>query len=265
MIDVDFNDYFNNSDNKYYDSKFIIKILEDILDKGIGDINSDIDNCQITVTQKQIREYLKQKLTIENPDLKYRMEHPKPKRNKNFAEWTSEDIENASQEFADEIDYAKYDFDPYTLEYFNKYTSIVKNKIYLLLKIIERIGNKNTENIDNILLDLDIILDKDGNILKSDIIRLITPTIYNINDLNEKISKANNLSTYLTFKMSKHSLYREGISENEIYPIPSIQTKDLYYDYIQGNVRLSEKQKEKLKKEQDRNMKQLVRILNDLD
>ena len=59
MIDVDFNDYFDNSDNNYYDSKFIIKILEDILDKGIDSINSDIDNCQITVTQKQIREYLK--------------------------------------------------------------------------------------------------------------------------------------------------------------------------------------------------------------
>ena len=64
--------------------------------------------------------------------------------------------------------------------------------------------------------------------------------------------------------MSKHSLYRNGLSEGEIYPRQSIQVKDLYYDYIKGNVSLSENQKSVLREQQSRSSKKLVKMLLDL-
>ncbi len=48
------------------------------------------------------------------------------------------------------------------------------------------------------LESIDIELDEFGNIKKEDIIRLLTPTIYNINEFKKKIKDANDLSTYLT-------------------------------------------------------------------
>lgn len=51
---------------------------------------------------------------------------------------------------------ARYYFEPYTLKYFNIYTTILKSKINLLLNIIDKIGNKDTNIIQNFLAYLDI-------------------------------------------------------------------------------------------------------------
>ena len=126
------------------------------------------------------------------------------------------------------------------------------------------IGNKDFNSIQDLLLDLDIVLDENGNILKEDIIRLITPTIYNIRELNNTVANANLLSTYLTFKLSKNSLYRDGWSEEEIYPTSSLQSKNLYYSDREGNVDLSDNQRAELKREQRRSMKKNAKILLDL-
>ena len=158
---------------------------------------------------------------------------------------------------------SRYCFEPYTLEYFKKYTTIVRNKIHLLLNLIEKIGHKDSQTIQDVLADLDIVLDENGNILKSDIIRLITPTVDNINDLNAQLSKANDLSTYLTFKISKSSLYKDGFSEKEIYPSQAIQIKDLYCDDMPGNVKLSERQQQALKEDQGKVMKKILTLLSD--
>ena len=254
MTNINFETYFIENENKYYDPKVIISILEDFLGKPIDEIKKDVNDNQIVVTKEQIENYLEQKFIEEDPELKKRIESPRPK----------QDIEDSSQEFVDDISVGRYCFEPYTLEYFNKYTTIVRNKANLLLNLIEKIGNKDSQTIQEMLTDLDITLDENGNILKSDIIRLITPTVYNINDLNEILLKANDLSTYLTFKMSKHSLYRNGLSEGEIYPTQSIQIKDLYHDYIKGNVSLSENQKSVLREQQSRSSKKLVKMLLDL-
>jgi len=263
MANINFESYFNENENKYYDSHVIINILEDILGKPIDAIKKDVNDNQIIVTKEQIESYLEQKFIEEDPELKKRIERPRPKRSRNIAEWTKQDIENSSQEFVDNLSVARYCFEPYTLEYFNRYTVIVRNKVNILLSLIEKIGNKDIQLIQEWLTELDIVLDEKGNVLKSDIIRLITPTIYNINDLEEKLSKANDLSTYLTFKMSKDSLYKEGLSEREVYPSQSIQIKSTYYDYIQGNVRLSERQRNELEKEESKNRKKIVKLLLD--
>ena len=137
----------------------------------------------------------------------------------------------------------------------------MKNKINLLLNIIKHIGIKETVSIQDTLTNLDIILDQNGNILKKDIIRLIMPTIYNIDELDHKLSQANDLSTYLNFKMSELSLARDDISENEIYPPKTRQTKNLYGNFNKGNIPLSEHQKDELHKQLRKSMQKSAKSL----
>lgn len=264
MESLNFDSYFESADNQYYDSKFIITILENIFGTNFDDIKNAVNSAQVVVTKEQITEFLEKKWEEEDPELKKRIESPKPKRSGNIAKWTDEDIESSSQEFVDGISAGRYYFEPYTLEYFNKYSNIVRNKVLLLLNVVEKIGNRDTMSIQDLITELDIQLDESGNISRDDIIRLITPTVYNIGDLNEKVSKANDLSTYLTFKMSKHSLYKDGWSEGEIYPSSSLQIKNLYYDHIRGNVPLSSTQRTELEQEQRRSMKKFAKMLIDL-
>ena len=77
-------------------------------------------------------------------------------------------------------------------------------------------------------------------------------------------SKANNLETYLTFKVSKHSLRRSGLTLEEIYPIESLQIKNLYYGHIKGNVLLLNEQRINSERQQKRNRKEIVKALLDL-
>lgn len=263
MEKIQMEHYFTNMENNshYYNPKIMITILEDIFKRNIFDIERKIDSCYIHVNEDDIKDFLEQKLIEEDFELKQRIEAPKKKRSSNLAYWTKEDVENSSQEFIDELSMQRYTFEPYTLKYFNNYTKILKTKILTLLNLIEKIGTKKTRSIKKELIELDIILSKDDNILKMDIIRLIQPTVYNIQKLNEKVTEANNLSTYLSFKMSKYSLAREGFSESEIYPHKSLQVKNLSFGNLPGDVRLSNNQKQQLREEQDKNIKSVAKIL----
>ncbi len=263
MTNLNFQSYFENTDTQYYDSKYIITIIEDILGNKLDDIKKEINDTQIVVSKQQITKYLEKKFKQENPEIKKRIESQKPKRSGNIAEWTDEEIKSSSQEFIDNLVAQRYYFEPYTLEYFKKYSNIVRNKAILLLNIIEKIGNRDSLSIQNLMKDLDIQLDENGNILKDDIIRLIIPTVYNISELNEKVTQANDLSTYLIFKMSEHSLYRDGWSEGEIYPTKSLQIKSLHDNYNKGNVPLSNNQRIALENQQKRNMKKSAKMLLD--
>lgn len=263
MEKLNLENYFNEIDKKYYEPKILITILEDILNKKFNNIKNNVNNSEITITEKEITEFLEKKFVEEEPEVKKRLESPKKKRSSNFVEWTKEDIEDSSQEFSDKLTAAKYCFESYSLKYFKTYTDIVKNKAIQLLNIIENIANKNNISIKDILTNLDIILDENGNISKEDIIRLITPTIYNINLLNEKITTGNDLCTYLTFKISKDSLYRCDLSEGEIYPTKSIQVKSIHCSYLAGNVPLSINQEKELDEQLSRSMKILVKDLLD--
>ena len=91
--------------------------------------------------------------------------------------------------------------------------------------------------------------------------RLIEPALYNINDLNNKVTEANDLSTYLNFKLSKHSLLRDGITEGKIYPTSSIQVNDLVYGYKKGNVPLSPMQRDILIKKRVANVNYFTKLL----
>ena len=264
MENLDFEPYFESTGTQYYDPKYIITILENILGNRFDDIKNKIENTQIVVSKEQIAEYLEKKFEEESPELKKRIENPKPKRSRNIGKWTDEDNKAYTQEFVDGLNAQRYYFEPYTLEYFKRYSNIVRKKALLLLSIIEKIGIRDGMSIQDLMAELDIQLDENGKVLREDIIRLITPTVYNITELNDKVTKANDLSTYLTFKMSKHSLYREGLSESEIYPSESLQIKNLYYDYIKGNVPLSNNQKMEMREQESKNRKEIVKLLLDL-
>ncbi len=259
-----FKKYLPDNAGEYYDSKLVISILEQELSKGLEQIKTEVNDAVVKVTEEDIKKFLDEKFSEEDPELKERIENPKPRSEKSVIEWTKEDIKEDTQRFVDELCANRYCFNSYTLEYFKRYTTIVKNKALQLINIIESIGTKETTNIKDLLGELDINLDEFGNIKGEDIERLITPTIQNIEDLNEKINKANNLETYLTFKISRESLLREGISENEIYPSTSIIIKGLYGGHRKGNVPISDNQEEELYKEFKESSKKFARILTNL-
>lgn len=257
------NNYFNAASDKYYDAKYIINVLEDILEMPILSIKEHVKSSNVTATEDEIKKFLNDTLAKENPTLKERMEKPKPNSKISLGKHSVKDILESTQDFMDKLEYERYEYEPYALKYYKKYTNILKSKINRLLYIIENIGIKKYNAIQNELLDLDIVLDNNGNILKSDIIRLITPTVYNIEKLEEKINEANNLSTYLTNKISLHKLYKEGCSEEEIYPTKSLQTKNLYNGNLPGEVKLSDNQKQELREKQSKSIKIMAKVLVD--
>ena len=265
MEKIQMEHYFTNMENNshYYNPKIMITILEDIFKRNIFDIERKIDSCYIHVNEDDIKDFLEQKLIEEDFELKQRIEAPKKKRSSNLAYWTKEDVENSSQEFIDELSMQRYTFEPYTLEYFIRYTSIVRNKINELISIIKNLSTKKIDVIEEELKRLDINLDENNDIHKSDIIRLIIPAMYNIKLLNDKVNEANNLETYLTFKMSRHSLYKEGFMENEIYPNQEIIIKSLEYDGCPGYVPLTDNQKQQLWDKRDKSIKIIAKILID--
>ncbi len=262
MTNLDFEQYFKDVDTKYYEPKYIITILENVLGNKLAAIRNEINNTQIVVSKEQIIEYLEKKFAEKNPELKKRIESPTPKSKENVIGWTRENVNISSQYIYDILSAKRYQFEPYSLEYFKRYSDIVRNKALLLLNIIEKIGNNDGTSIQDLLSEFDIQLAENGDILKEDIIRLIIPTVYNINALNEKVTKANDLSTYLTFKLSKDYLYRKDLSENAIYPMKALQIKNLSYDSIRGNVPLSKSQKVELEKLQQKSKKTLEKKLD---
>ena len=190
------------------------------MNMNISDLKKYVGEQKINITPKEIKTYLDQRFKEENKKTKQRMETNK---------------------------FNCVDHDTIK-EYFNRYASIVKNKATILLNIIEKIGNKDTISITDELSNLDINLNEDGNILKSDMIRLIEPAIYNIEELKQKVEKANDVEAYLVFKISLDFAYRAGLSEDELYPYEVIQIKSIMNDYHMGNVKLSANQVEEIDK-----------------
>ena len=278
MQKIDFQKFFDGNDAMHYDSKYPITILERILEKSFDEIKTIVIDAKVIVSEVQIKEFLEQKLEEEDPELKQRVEKRRLdyeknlKKQKNSSEndeklkfdwkpFTDKEIQEASKKLTDTLAMNRYEFEPYTLKYFNRYIKIVKNKLLTLLDIIEKIKNKDTSSIQDLMIELDIVLDESGNISKEDIIRLLEPIIYNFSDLNKKVEEANELSTYLTFKMSKHSLMRNGWSENEIYPTKSLQNHGLFDFNEKGNVPLSSRQEQKRREEQKRNLQTAAKLI----
>ena len=136
MKKYNFSKYFDVEDIKYYEPRIIITILEDILGKDLSTIKSDIEELKIIVDKQQIVDFLDKTFEEEEPEVKARLENPKPrKRSNNIVEWTEQDIEESSQRFGDELTAASYGFDSFTLDYFHKYSNIVRNKAKKIIRV----------------------------------------------------------------------------------------------------------------------------------
>ncbi len=255
-------------DEPYYDSKYLQIMLEKFYHKNFAEIKDMVSNYQITVTADDIQKFLDEKFIEEEPETLNRL----IKRQKEYEEYMQSDeiksgkwretmfdnpwwadkkqIEEHCNRFADECTAARYSFEPFTLEYFHKYSNIVRKKALLLLSIIENIDNEEKE-YEELRNKYDIVLNQNKEVAKEDFERLLVPTVYNIDKLISKVNDANNLSTYLTFKMSPFSLGREGISENEIYPSKSLQIVSIHDCHRPGNIPLSKRQKEELDRQMD--------------
>lgn len=223
---------------------------------SINEVIDYIKNADVQLTEQEIKNYLREKFEQDDSELDMRQKNRK-RLNGDPTKWTEEDIQNASQQFVDDLAAVKYQYDPYTLEYFKKYIDILKEKSLSLFEIVNKIqnialGKINDEDeinkIIRLLSEYDIKILENGNIYYRDLIRLLTPLVENVLELKEKVECANSLETYLSFKISKHSLYKDGFTEDDIYPKRALQVKAYEFD-TKGYIRLSHKQREVLQKE----------------
>ena len=239
-------------ENGYYvDSQIVYPMVVDELKLHMSfrDIEQYVNTCEISITESEIKEFLDKK----NSTLKIELEKSDKSLSNNLIKWTEEDVYRETKAFGTAILKGLYRFEPYSLQYFKIYTSILKEKCKTLFEILEDLakiknGTISQEEWDRIV-DLDFHINEYGDIYITDVVRLADAIIYNVKDLYDKVTKGNNPETYLTFKKSKNYMARNGISESEIYPKKEVQIKDLDYGHFKEFIALSENQKNMLNKE----------------
>lgn len=257
MAELDLEEYFEKDDKEYYDAGYLVSVLEDIIGSDIENIKADVNRQGVYVTKDKITKYLDEQFVKNDEKLKRRLEN-KNNRDINMSNWNKEDMNSSVQQLMDEIAAEKYSFNPQSLEYFNTYVNILKNKLLSLLDLISKIGRKDFTTVQDLVASLDINFDGQGNISKDDIIRLLKPTIYNFNEFNEMISKANNLSTYLNFKLFDST--KGIVSEDDLYPTEELQVMSLNYE-DEGSIPLSLEQVKRLERREKRKHKKHVKTI----
>lgn len=138
------------------------------------------------------------------------------------------------------------------LNYIKNYVSTLKEKCLTLLDIIDDINKIKDEKITEQGLkrikELDLNINESGNILKDDAIRLIEATIYNIKDLNEKVTQGDCHKTYLDHTDYQNEFEKTNRNGNGIYPNKEVQILDIDQYQKKELIALSENQKQKLKR-----------------
>lgn len=270
----EFVDLLNNhsscNDNFYIDPLIMTKIIVDKLKFSISyeTIKEYVKNVEVKITETEIEEYLNKKLESDDPKLKDRVI------NKNYIGENGK--EKSVQKFMDKLFILKYSFDPYTLEYLKKYIEILKQKSLMLFDLIDKIqdnrmsgwyfNEEETNNWNELLEQLnkyDIKINQDGFVYYEDLIRLLAPLIQNVLDLKQKVDEANNLETYLTFKVSKSDLYKDGFTEEDYFPRLELQCDDEIYGNERGYIPLSDEQIEKVSKHNIDNFSSFVEIVDE--
>ncbi len=254
--------YFDTKD--FYETNYLIKIMEGMGQTDFTEIKSKVDHAQITLTEEEIKKYLDDKFSEEEPEVKDRLGKNvpvKPSGKITYDRENIQEIRKSIQETTDKLIAARYMFTPYTLEYYQRYLKILKYKIKKLLFIIENLANKNYQAIKEEMESLDIIIYKGDKICKYDIIRLIKPTLYNMQKLEEKLAKGNDLNTYLEGKITKPEIYKNGYSEEQLYPSPSLKVTSLTQSGTSGYVDLSPRQLKIEREKMDKNIQNVAKLL----
>ncbi len=245
-----------NDDGNFIQPHVISMMIFDEL--KLQNIKEFVNEANITIIEDEIKDFLGKKMDEEQPGLKQRLEEEM--KTSSIITFTSNEEENkrkidaSTKKMMDMATASRYYFEPYSLQYFRTYTSILKEKCQTLLSVLDDINKcksqKLSEEAEQRLLELDFHINSDGNIYFKDAERLAAAIIYNVSDLREKIQVGNNLETYLTFKESRHRLMKDDIWESEIYPIREIQKKDRYCAYMPQFIALSEDQQTQVQKEE---------------
>ncbi len=256
--------YAEYGDDGYFIEPQIIEMM--LFDElRLKNVEEFVNGANITITENEIKEFLEKKLEEENPKLKKRMEAPRQTSSIiNLGKASAEAIISSLERFKDELSAVRYYFEPYSLQYFKIYTSILKEKCQTLCSVLSDIKKCKTEEVSEEALqrfkDLDFHINSKGNIYFKDAERLADAIIYNVKDLEEKVQTGNNPEIYLTFKESKHDLMRDDIWECDIYPRKEIQIKDRYYAHLPEFIALSETQQTQVQKEDLENMTRWIEM-----
>lgn len=217
----------------YVNPVHIEKILEEALSMPYNDILAYLENAKVSLTYDQIQEYLNRK-TLLRKKVEYET------RNDRFPIKCAYTIENLS---------------PATLNYFINYIKILKENCLDFLNLYHQIhlnklkalDENNNQLFQSILVKYDIKLNEDGDVSYLDMIRLLVPFVYSIENLEEKTKQANQLDTYLFFSVSKHSLQMDLLCEDDLLPGRTIQLDNLYDVCSEdGYIPLTEQQREKM-------------------
>lgn len=249
----------------YISPSLITHILVNELKLGLS-YNELKDYCKklnITLTEDEIKTYLNNKFEENDLLLKQRIEGYKKveSKPKNAVKLTQEEIEQSSLKFIDEINASKYSYESYTLEYYKRYTTILKSKIILFFSLIDLIQDCETKNLtaEEIILlkksieEYDLHINQHG-IHYEDVIRILDALIFNIEKLKEKIELGNSLNTYLEHKISLDGLHAAGYNELDLYPRLELQVKIPYFSFYNsdGYILLTEEQENNLREEEKR-------------
>lgn len=240
-----------------------IKVEELKIFQSYQALKEFVNDCEITITETEIIDFLERKRDEENPTLRSQLENLSSLCSRNLVDVTLEDISRSAEEAVVTILAERYKFDPYTLQYFKIYISILKEKCKTFFEIVDdlakikdgTISEKGWERIQ----DLDFHVDQSGNLFRTDVTRLVNAILYNVKDLYDKVLEGNNPATYLTFKLFSDPMIQDDMNVGDLYPRKEVQIKDLYYSYRSEFIALSDHQKEVLEQKRlDRFSKTLV-------
>ena len=252
MVEINFNDYFKDEEDRYYNHTYLAFILSSIFDMPFDALIEDTEYLQMTVTPEQITNYLNRVYQLHEEEISKKVEDDN--------RLPSEGIKKQTKRWMLSYYKDKCTLEQYTYDYYKKYVEILRSKVGRLLTIIAGISRGDIAGIKDELEKLDIVLDENGNILRSDIERLVVPTVENIRKLESKVEEANDFSSYFDKKREKHL----GFSEDEIYPLPDLQEPLRMFNHSSEYVMLSKRQQEQLEAERAASRKRFGQHLKNI-
>ena len=124
---TDFVDLINNNAlygkrGDYISSLIMTSIIPKMVNIGMS--TEYTRNICVHVTEEDIRDYLDRKFSVDNKEIKERIAKRKTMSN-NILNDSLDYSKERAQRFTDDIVASRYSFNPYTLEYFKKYISIL--------------------------------------------------------------------------------------------------------------------------------------------
>lgn len=263
MKNIEIKDYSVFCDEENFISPLVIArvIISSVGFYSFHELYRICRKAHVDLTDDEIKRFLDSRIKAEYPELEQRME--------NYKGEAKPSTKERAQHTMDLLFLSGRIYEPYTLKYFKRYISILKNKCSILFEIFDSISKiylgvmdfSNGNDMDaflrleGYLKKYDIYMREDGMLYYEDFLRLIDPFVFNVTKLLEMLKEANDLSTYLNFSISLDSIYRSGLNESDMYPSEELQDSHIETLNSDGYIVLSKRQ-EARKDEMDRRASQ---------